>query len=156
MVEKLILFRVNNQMYGINVEYVYAIESITDIVRVPNAPNYIEGIIHLRGEVVPVYSLRKKLNMPEKEVDTDSQFIVVRNKEQVFAFVVDGVDEIYEVKESSYMEPPKVLQSEATSYLEGVINVKGKLVLGINVHHLLNETEKAIIQQFVNGFSVEE
>lgn len=156
MVEKLILFRVNNQMYGINVEYVYGIESITDIVRVPNAPNYIEGIIHLRGEVVPVYSLRKKLNMPEKEVDTDSQFIVVRNKEQVFAFVVDGVDEIYEVKESSYMEPPKVLQSEATSYLEGVINVKGKLVLGINVHHLLNETEQGIIQQFVNGFSVEE
>lgn len=156
MVEKLILFRVNNQMYGINVEYVYAIESITDIVRVPNAPNYIEGIIHLRGEVVPVYSLRKKLNMPEKEVDTDSQFIVVRNKEQVFAFVVDGVDEIYEVKESSYMEPPKVLQSEATSYLEGVINVKGKLVLGINVHHLLNETEQGIIQQLLNGFSVEE
>lgn len=155
-VDKLILFHLNNQMYGINVDYVYAIETITDIVSVPNAPKYIEGIINLRGSIVPVYSLCKKLNLSAKERKEDSQLIVVRCKEQVFAFIVDGVDEIYEMNSNAYMSPPVVLQSDTTSYLEGIVNVKGKLVLGVDVAKLLDESEKEGMQRLVLNLSEKE
>lgn len=151
--DKLILFHINEQMYGINVEFVNAIETVADIVRVPNAPNYIEGIIHLRGDVIPVYSLRNKLNLERSNSEKEPQLIITRSGVHVFAFVVDGVDEIYEMNGGSYIEPPMLLQSEATSYIEGIANVEGKLVLGINVDALMNETEKDNMKRFVEQLS---
>ena len=137
--DKLILFHINEQMYGINVEFVNAIETVADIVRVPNAPNYIEGIIHLRGDVIPVYSLRNKLNLERSNSEKEPQLIITRSGVHVFAFVVDGVDEIYEMN--------------GGSYIEGIANVEGKLVLGINVDALMNETEKDNMKRFVEQLS---
>ena len=148
--EKLILFHINEQAYGINVEFVRAIESVTDIVRVPNAPSHIEGIINLRGEAIPVYSLHKKFNLPVRKGDAESQMIIAKSKDSVFAFVVDAVDEIHIVEEGTFLQPPNVIVSEGTSYMDGIVNVNDKLVLCVNVDQLMSEAERHRMQGFIS------
>ncbi|MDO5519594.1 MAG: chemotaxis protein CheW [bacterium] len=152
-VEKLILFQINNQMYGINVDYVSAIESVTDIVRVPNAPANIEGIISLRGNVIPVYSLHKKFNTVLDTTRQESQLIITRSEDNVFAFMVDQVDEIHLMEKGQYLDPPNVLMCEKTSYIAGIAKIKDSLVLCIDVNELMSEAEKEKMQTFVEQMS---
>lgn len=156
VVEKLILFHIEEQMYGINVEFVRAIESVTDVVRIPNAPSNIEGIINLRGEVIPVYSLHKRFNLSGNPSRTESQLIITKSGDYVFAFVVDTVDEIHIVKEDEFLEPPDVLKSKDTAYIEGIANVENKLVLCINVNELMSEAEMQRMQGFVDQMTKSE
>lgn len=155
-VEKLILFHINGQTYGINVDYVSAIESVTDIVRVPNAPANIEGIINLRGSVIPVYSLHKKFNMTLQNAQRESQLIITRSKDDVFAFMVDAVDEIHIMQQGEYMDPPEVLKSEETSYIAGIANVKDTLALCIDINELMSEAEKKTMKNIVDQLSAKD
>lgn len=155
-VEKLILFRLNGQMYGINVEFVSAIESVTDIVRVPNAPSNIEGIINLRGEVIPVYSLHKKFDLAMNRAKTESQLIITKSENHVFAFMVDAVDEIHMIEEGEFLAPPDVLRSKDTTYIQGIAYVSDKLVLCLDVDELMSETELQRMQSFVDQMTKSE
>ncbi|MDO5294308.1 MAG: chemotaxis protein CheW [bacterium] len=155
-VEKLILFQINNQIYGINVDYVSAIESVTDIVRVPNAPANIEGIINLRGSVIPVYSLHKKFNTVLDIAKQESQLIITRSEDNAFAFMVDQVDEIHLMEDGQYLDPPDVLMCEKTSYIEGIAKINDRLVLCVDVNALMSEAEKEKMQSFVKQMSSNE
>lgn len=147
--EKLILFQVNEQVFGIDVEYVRAIEAVTNFVRIPNAPANIEGIINLRGEVIPVYSLHKKFNFPMKPLQAESQLIITRSENATFAFMVDGVNEIHIMQEGEFLEPPQVLQSSETTYMQGVATVNNTLVLCIDIDRLVSEAEMERVQSFM-------
>ncbi len=153
LVEKLILFCINNQMYGINVDYVSAIESVTDIVRVPNAPSNIEGIINLRGSVIPVYSLHKKFNTKLDDAKRESQLIITRSEDNEFAFMVDAVDEIHILSEDQCLETPELLKTEETAYIAGIANVNNTLVLCIDVNELMSEADKKKMKNFVEQMS---
>lgn len=155
-VEKVILFHVNDQVFGINVEYVNAIESAVSVVNVPNAPENIEGIINLRGTIIPVYSLRNKFHLSENETSNNAQLIITKSEEQIFAFKVDCVNEIYELPHGTYMNPPDVLKSEDTSYIDGIVNVKGQLVICLDVHSIMSEHEKQRMQEFAKSMSEQE
>lgn len=147
--EKLILFQVNEQVLGMDVEYVRAIEAVTDFVCVPNAPANIEGIINLRGEVIPVYSLHKKFNFPMKTLGEESQLIIARGENATFALIVDGVNEIHVMQEGEFVESPQVLQSSETTYMQGIATVNNTLVLCIDINQLVSELEMERVQSFL-------
>ncbi len=90
-----VIFKLDHEEYGLNIMQVNGIEKYQEVVKVPNSPKYIEGIINLRGEVLPIYSLRKKFNLEEKEVNEDTKIIVVNTNDMMIGFVVDSVSEIF-------------------------------------------------------------
>lgn len=150
---KQIVFVVGDGEYGMDLRYVNAIETLNNVVAVPNAANHILGIINLRGDVLPVYSLRTKFGLQEKEADSQTKIIITKSKGVSIAFKVDEVKEIVDIEEEQLSEFPGMAKSEETAYADKVAKIDGRLVLLINQDALLKEEEGQAISQFVSAAS---
>lgn len=141
---KQVIFSLGEEEYGLDIMLVNAIEKYTDIVRIPNAPSYIRGIINLRGEVIPVYNLRKKFGLPDKAVDDDSKLIVTKSKNILMAYEVDMVKGILEIPAANLNETPVIVKSDATSYMKCVANLDGRMIILLDHNGIIsaNEMEK--------------
>lgn len=132
MAERDIIFRIGEQEYGIDVQLVTAIEPMLDIVPVPNGPDCILGLMNLRGEVIPVYSLRTKFKLEEYTHPEKTKLIVTRYDDTPLAFKVDEVMEMYDFTEDLITATPVIAKSAQTAYVRAVANKQGKLVLLLN------------------------
>lgn len=150
---KPVVFTVGNQEYGVDIELVRGIEVVQDIVRVPNSNPDIKGIINLRGDVIPIYSLRHHFNMEEVQHTDETKFIVVNTKGVVIALEVEEVKEIHNVDESMIYEVPLIVKSEDTGYVDKVININGRLILLLNIDNLLSAEEAESIKKMVDDIS---
>ncbi|BBF44370.1 positive regulator of CheA protein activity [Lachnospiraceae bacterium KM106-2] len=148
-VTKQVLFHVGNELYGIDIAKVKGIEKYGVTTPVPNAPSYIEGIINLRGDVIPIFSLRAKFNLPARKIDDKTQMIIVSVNDMLVAFVVDDVSEIVELNDDAFSNTPVIVQSEETSYIEKIANVNKQLVITINVEGVFSEVEKESMKSLV-------
>jgi purine-binding chemotaxis protein CheW len=144
---KQVIFKLGDQEFGIGILYVKAIERYMDIVPVPNAPSFIEGIINLRGDVIPVYSLRSKFGLSKKSVDDETKLIVTKSKDIMMAFEVDSVNEIVEIAGSDIHEAPTIIRTERTEYINYVADVNKRLVLLLNLDGILSEAEEGEIKK---------
>lgn len=143
---KQVLFQVGNEVYGIDIIYVKAIEKYTNVIPVPNAPGYIEGIINMRGDIIPVFSLRKKFKLPESNSSDEAKLIIAKVHDTLIAFVVDLVKEIVEFQEEQISQPPMIVKDEETSYIGQVANQNGQLIILLELNGVLNQHEKQGIQ----------
>ncbi|MCH5272611.1 MAG: purine-binding chemotaxis protein CheW [Lachnospiraceae bacterium] len=132
MAERNIIFRINGEEYGIDVQLVTAIEPIMDIVPVPNAPARVLGLMNLRGEVIPVYSLRKRFLLEEYTDPINTKLIVTRYQDKRIAFKVDEVLEITDFEEEAVTNMPLIVKNENTEYVRAVANRQGRLILLLN------------------------
>lgn len=144
---KQVIFKLGNEEFGLSILYVKAIEKYMDIVPIPNAPSYIEGIINLRGDVIPVYSLRSKFGLSKKSVDEDTKLIVTKSKDIMMAFEVDSVNEIVEIPGSNIHEAPAIIRAESTTYINYVADVDKRLVVLLNLDGILSEAEKGALEK---------
>ena len=149
--KKQVLFSVENGIYGLDVSEVMGIEKERDIVNVPNAPCDIRGIINLRGEVLPVYSLRNKFNLDERGDGEPGEFIIVKSHGVPLALDVDAVKEIVEINDEQVSEMPAVVMNEHTSYAESVAHIDKSLVLLLNLDGLLSEEQKEQLNKFMKS-----
>jgi purine-binding chemotaxis protein CheW len=132
--------------------YVNAIEKYTNINPVPNAPNYIEGIINLRGDVIPVYSLRTKFRLPDSKVDDNTKLIITKTDDILLAFQVDSVQEILELNSENVNETPKILKTTNTAYIGNVANVDGRMIILMNLKGILSDSEQKNIEEILEKF----
>lgn len=144
---KQVIFKLGNQEFGLGILHVKAIEKYMDIVPIPNAPSYIEGIINLRGDVIPVYSLRSKFGLPKKTVDENTKLIVTKSKDVMMAFEVDSVNEIVEIAGSDIHEAPAIIRAESTAYINYVADVDKRLVVLLNLDGILSDAEKGALEK---------
>lgn len=149
---KPVIFKLNGEKYGIDITLVNGIEKEQHIVRVPNSPENIKGIIDLRGTIIPVYDLAKKFRAPEISPE-DSQLIVTKVGEMLLAVEVEGVDEIFDIPASSISEVPKIIQGGRTSYIQEIAKVESELIIILDVGSLLSEEEQKDVEEFVNAQS---
>ena len=151
MATQQIIFRVNEGEYGLDVSQVNAIETLTDVVPVPNAANHILGIMNLRGDVLPVFSLRTKFGLEEAPVTEQTKVIITSSNGVVIAFKVDEVKEIIECDDSKLAEFPSIARTQETAYVDKVANHNGRLILLLNQDRLLREDEAAAISDLVSN-----
>ncbi len=151
MAAQQVIFRVNDGEYGLDVSQVNAIETLTDVVPVPNAANHILGIMNLRGDVLPVYSLRTKFGLQEIPNTEQTKIIVTKSNGVTIAFKVDEVKEIMECEDAKLIDFPSIARGPETAYVDRVANHNGRLVLLLNQDRLLKESEAEAISQLVNA-----
>ena len=147
---KPVVFRVGAQKFGVDINIVRGIEKEQDIVDVPNTAEYIKGIINLRGDVIPVYSLKKKFHMPDDKCD-EPQYIIVMIKGSLMALEVDGVEEIHNVEEDMLHQVPAVISDGDTSYMQSVVSLGKDLVIIINIDRLLSDSEYEKMDKLVKN-----
>ena len=159
MDNKQIIFNVGNEEYGIDILRVHEIENMSNVVRIPNAPNCILGIMHLRGEVIPVYSLREHFNISDDvkkssgEEDDVDKLVIVSVDNVKIGFLVDKVKEIIELQDSDIHNTPKIVKNEDTSYIAKVACIQGKIIVLLNVDTIIKRDDLNDISDMLDSVS---
>lgn len=148
---KLVIFKLGNENYGVDIEIVKGIEKLLPIVRIPNSVPYIQGIINLRGSIIPVLSLRNRFGLPEVP-DTDAtEFLITSVGDTQLAIKVDAVDSIYDLMTAQVYDTPLIVKTEATAYMKEVVLLEDKrLIIVLDTDELLSKQEKAAVQKMLD------
>ena len=149
---KPVIFRLGNQQFGVDINLVQSIEREINIVRVPNAMKYISGIVNLRGEVIPAFSLRKKFGTDDNVgvIGEDSTVIVNIPGVVKLALEVDEVLEIGDIDAQSIVQMPALAKTVDTEYLD---RVNGQLVILLDVEKLLTQSEAENVKKFTEDMN---
>ena len=145
-----IIFKVQDGEYGFDVSTVNAIETLNNVVAVPNVEHHILGIINLRGEVLPIYSLRRKFGLEEIPVNDQTKIIVTTSNGVTIAFKVDEVKEIIDCTIDKLSQFPVIARTSETDYVDMVANHNGRLILLLNQDKILAKQEAEAISDFVS------
>ncbi len=147
--EKHVVFRLGNESYSMNIQYVHAIEQQYTIIPLPDAPENIKGMITIRGEIVPVYSLRSRFHMSEAERTKQSQILVAKSGNIQLAFEVDAVIGIESIEEQQKKEIPIIIRSDATNYIGGILDIRGNIVVEVSISNIMTESEWEDIAELI-------
>ncbi len=147
---QVIVFKVGGELYAIDVAYIMGIEKTVSIVRIPANVPHVKGIVNLRGEVIPVLSLRSKFSLPDAPVTEDNRMLIVQYDDIHVALLVDEVLEIEDVTEQKYHDVPRIVQNNDTRYLRGIINDKNRLIVMIEHTELIPEEDKKNMREIIN------
>ncbi len=140
---QLVSFNLDREEYGVHVLKVREIIRITNVTRVPNTPFYVEGVINLRGKVIPIISLRKKFSLPEVENDKQTRIIVMDVDGELMGFIVDSVSEVIRITSSEIQPPPVVVNGGVDQeYLSGVINRADRLLVLLELERVFSQAER--------------
>lgn len=141
MVTKQAIFQIGEEVYGLNIMEVSTVEKYIPVEKAANAPKNVKGIIRLRGDILPVYSLRSKFNLEEKEPDQDTRLIITNSNGLMIAYEVDKMLGIQNLEPEQLNEVPPIIMSRDTSYLKQITNLEGKLVALMDHDGILSEDE---------------
>ena len=138
---QLVVFDLNEEAYGVDISQVREIIRIQEITRVPRAPEFIEGVINLRGKVIPVVDLRSRFSMPGTERTDEHRIVVVDVSDQDIGMVVDAVTEVSRIS-SSLIEPPSnVITTNDSEYLTGIVKTDEKLIILLDIAKVIRDTD---------------
>lgn len=136
---QLVSFIIGIEEFGIDILHVQEIIKLIHITRVPNAEDYIAGVINLRGKVIPVMNMRKRLEMPEKEYDSDMRIIVVEVNKIVMGFIVDNVNEVIRIDRNTLEETPKSYNSRVFDFVNNIAKLSDRLIILIDLEKLISD-----------------
>lgn len=139
---QLVSFVVDEEEFGIDILKVQEIIRPMALTRVPNAPSFVEGVVNLRGRIVPVIDLRKRFGMPIREHDKDTRIVVVELDEKVVGFVMDAVKEVIRV-DTALIEPaPDLAIGVDAHYIRGVAKLEDRLLILLDLNEVLQDEEQ--------------
>ena len=137
---KYLLFNIGNEIYGINIMLVTDIIELQKITEVPDMPDYIKGVINLRGKVIPAMDLRLRFSMDAREYDDRTCIIIVNVESTSIGFIVDTVSEVKDIMESD-IEPPPNFRKHTTRdrYISGLGKVDDEVKILLDVNKILDQ-----------------
>ena len=133
---QLVSFVVGDEEFAVPILSVQEINRMMQITRVPQSPEYVEGVINLRGKIIPVIDLRKRFSMGELKDTTDARIIVVEVDNRVIGFTVDRVNEVLRINSDIVDPPPSICSNISTDYIQGVGKLNDRLLIMLNLEKL--------------------
>ena len=140
-----VTFRLADETYGIDVMQIQEVLRYTEIAPVPGAPDYVLGIINLRGNVVTVIDTRRRFGLMDAEITDASRIVVMESSSQVMGVLVDSVAEVVYLKASEIETAPNVGNEESAKFIQGVCNKNGELIILVEFDKMLSDQEWAEI-----------
>lgn len=137
----LVSFSLGKENYGVDIMSIREIIRMVDITKVPRAPEFIEGVINLRGSVIPVINLRTRIKLEKKEYDKSTRILVIELKDKVIGFIVDEVKEVLRISESVLTPPPLITVGKNVEYITAVAKLESYLIILVDPEKLLSSTE---------------
>ncbi|MNJ36158.1 Chemotaxis protein CheW [compost metagenome] len=139
---KVIVFKLGDEEYGIEVDKVQTIERMMPITRVPKTYSFVKGVINLRGVVIPVIDLRGRFGLPEADYTDQTRIIIVAVNEMEVGFIVDSANDVMDLNSDTIDSPPDVVGGIKAKYLHGVARISDeRLLVMLNLSEVLNRSE---------------
>jgi purine-binding chemotaxis protein CheW len=139
---QLVTFHIENEEFAVDILNIQGINRMVEITKVPNAPDFVEGIINLRGKVIPLICLRKRLGMPERDYDKATRFIVVEINSRVIGFIVDSVSEVLRISSSITEQTPPMVSSVDSRFITGIAKLDDRLLILLDLEKVLTYSQK--------------
>jgi purine-binding chemotaxis protein CheW len=139
---QLVSFNIGQEEFGLDIQSVQEINRMVEITHVPNSPEFVSGVINLRGKVIPVINLRKRFGFPPRESDKNTRIIVVELGDMVVGFIVDAVSEVLRIPKNITEPPPSIVAGIGSEYITAVAKLENRLLILLDLERILLEKEK--------------
>jgi len=148
---QLVTFRLGNEEYAVDILRVQEINRMKEITRVPNTPAYVEGVINLRGKVIPVVNLRHKFSLDDKDDDTQSRIMIMDIQGITMGLVVDGVSEVLRIPGDIVEPTPPMASNISTEFIKGIAKLEDRLIILLDMDMLVGKAEEtSLIESAAN------
>ncbi|MDQ3811212.1 MAG: chemotaxis protein CheW [Chloroflexota bacterium] len=144
--QQLVVFQLGAELYGVEISRVHEIIRLQTVTRVPRSPAFVEGVINLRGKVIPVVDLRRRFGLPAAEHTRASRIVVVEIGDQVVGIIVDGVSEVLRVNTATVEPPSPVVAGIDSEYLHGIAKLTDRLVILLDLDRVLARDERRALE----------
>lgn len=142
---QLVTFSISEEEFGVNILKVQEIIRTMEITKVPRAPEFVEGVINLRGKVIPIIDLRRRFNLAPKPHDKNTRIIVIEINNIIVGFVVDAVSEVLRIPASTVEPPPPVVAGVDSDYVSGVGKLQERLLIMLDLDKLLSSEDMEML-----------
>ncbi len=139
---QLVTFSIGEEEFGVDILKVQEIIRTMEITKVPRAPQFVEGVINLRGKVIPIIDLRRRFGLEARGHDKNTRIIVIEINNMIVGFVVDSVSEVLRIPFSTVEPPPPVVSGTESEYISGVGKLEDRLLILLDLDRLLSHEEK--------------
>lgn len=147
-------FRIGRETFGLPISVVREIIRVPDITSVPNAPHYIEGVINLRGRIIPVVDLRKRFGDKSAEANKKNRIVVVEMQNRAIGLIVNAASEVLRIPPAEIEAPHNVFQEGEMDYITGVGKLNGRLVILLDLNRILQRGELRHLEEVVESAAV--
>lgn len=142
---QLVTFTIGNEEYAVDILKVQEINRMTEIAKVPNSPSYVEGVINLRGRVIPVVSLRGRFNLGDKENDERSRIMIMDIQGLTIGVVVDSVSEVLRIPSNTVEAAPHMSAEIGTEFIRGIAKLDDRLIILIDMDQIIDRPERSAL-----------
>src|SRR6266567_2522388 len=137
---QIVSFKVGNEEFGLDILRVQEIIRLQDLTRVPNSPDFVDGVINLRGKVIPIIALRKRFGLEEQAHDKETRIVVLEVQNMVLGFIVDSVSEVLRISADTVVPPPRLGKIEQ-EFVSGVVKLEDRLLILLDVDRIMSGPE---------------
>jgi purine-binding chemotaxis protein CheW len=141
----LVTFKIGSEFYGIDIMEVQEIISLPEITPIPNSPSFVDGVINLRGGIIPVVDLGKRFNFEIRELTEDETrlrgIVIIKVEGMIIGIIIDQVNRVISINEEEIQPPPQVIAGIGSEYIEGVSKTDDNLLTILNVKKLFSKQE---------------
>ncbi len=146
---QLVSFKIGPEEFGIDILQVQEINKVTSVTKIPNSPSFIEGVLNLRGRVIPIIDLRLRLNLEKIAHTSNTRIIVVNVRSRTVGFIVDAVSEVLRIPDSIIEEPPLLITGINTEFISSVVKMEDRILILIDLEKIIsldnyNNVEKVL------------
>lgn len=147
MEKQYVIFKLGKEEYGVDIMNVKEICEFKESVKVPNTPKFIDGIINLRGDITPIVNLKKRFDLENTEINSNTRIIVININNKQVGFVVDEASQVLRIGEENIEPTPDVVAGVDKKYIIGVGKLDEKIVLLLDLEYILTDEEKVEIEE---------
>jgi purine-binding chemotaxis protein CheW len=137
--KELVLFELEKEIYGVDISVVYEIIRMQPITKVPKAPSFVEGVLNLRGRVIPIVDMRKRFGLPAVEPNRDNRIMVLDSAGQNIGVIIDAVTEVLRIPSDSIEPPSDIVVSAASDYLLGIAKNNKDMIILLDMDRVLQK-----------------
>jgi purine-binding chemotaxis protein CheW len=140
-IRQFVEFKLGEETYGVDILQVKTIERMMPITRVPKAPQFVEGVINLRGDIVPVIDLKKRFDLPKREETDNTRIIIVNVEDITVGMIVDSATEVIQLPQNAIEMAPSIVAGIDADFLQGVGKIGDKLLIILDLLKILKPDE---------------
>ncbi|WP_018123562.1 chemotaxis protein CheW [Desulfovibrio oxyclinae] len=144
---QLVTFTIGHEEFAVDILRVQEIIRTMDITNVPRAPEFVEGVINLRGKVIPIVDLRRRFGLESRKHDKHTRIIVIEINMMIVGFIVDSVSEVLRIPSGTIEPPPPVVSGLESEYISGVGQLEERLLILLDLDQLLSNEEKEALNK---------
>ncbi|MCE5312703.1 MAG: chemotaxis protein CheW [Nitrospiraceae bacterium] len=137
---QLVTFTLGSEEYAVDILKVQEINRMKEITRVPNSPDYVEGVVNLRGKVIPVVSLRLKFGLANKEADEHARIMIMDIEGITMGLIVDSVSEVLRIPSGIVEPPPPMATSLSAEFIKGIAKLEDRLIILLDMDKLVGKS----------------